>query len=102
MNLIMLYKKCKKFLLEIFFSRKSFSQEAEDLVAGKLLGNIKNSIYVDVGCHDPRRFSNTHFFYLLGWSGLCIDPLPGTKNKFNTIRRRDIVLEVGVSLAPES
>jgi FkbM family methyltransferase len=70
------------------------------LVAGKLLGNIKKGFYVDVGCHDPRRFSNTYFFYLRGWAGLCIDPLPGTKKKFNAIRPRDAVLEVGISSSP--
>jgi len=79
-------------------SRQSFSQEGEDLVIDRLLEGKRNGFYVEVGCHHPFRFSNTYFFYLRGWRGVCIDPLPGTKALFSQKRPRDIAIEKGVSL----
>lgn len=53
--------------------------------------------YVDVGSHHPQRFSNTYRFYLRGWNGINIDPLPGSKARFDALRHRDINIEVGIS-----
>lgn len=79
------------------FSVKSFSQEGEDLILRRLFEEKKNGFYVDVGAHHPQRFSNTYLFYELGWSGINIDPLPGSMTLFNELRPRDINLEIGVS-----
>jgi len=81
----------------LFFSHKSYSQEGEDLIVNRLLSGMTRGFYVEVGAHHPFRFSNTYFFYKKGWSGICIDPLPGTKKSFNRWRPRDLFLEVGVS-----
>lgn len=77
--------------------RSSYSQEGEDLVLDRMLAGKKNGFYVDVGSHHPFRFSNTYLFYRRGWSGICIDPLPGTTQLFAKHRPRDIVVEMGVS-----
>ena len=75
----------------------SFSQEGEDLVLSRLIGDKKNGFYIDIGAHHPFRFSNTFKFYLQGWRGINIDPLPGSKKLLDLTRKRDINLEVGVS-----
>ena len=77
--------------------RISFSQEAEDLILRKIFEGKKNGFYVDVGAHHPFRFSNTYYFYRVGWSGINIDPMPGSKKMFLRVRPRDINLELGVS-----
>lgn len=87
----------KKFGPPFLFAKKSYAQEGEDLVVNRLLEGKKNGFYVEVGAHHPFRFSNTYFFYKRGWSGVCIDPLPGTKKVFNKSRPRDTVLELGIS-----
>jgi hypothetical protein len=87
----------KKFGPPFLFSKNSYAQEGEDLVVNRLLEGKKNGFYVEVGAHHPYRFSNTYFFYKRGWSGICIDPLPGTKKAFNKSRPRDIALELGIS-----
>jgi len=56
--------------------------------------------YVDVGSHHPQRFSNTYQFYLRGWNGINIDPIPGSKACFDSIRKRDVNLETGISDNP--
>jgi FkbM family methyltransferase len=80
-----------------FYGRVSYSQEGEDLALDRLIGPKKNGFYVEVGCHHPFRFSNTFLFYGKNWSGVCIDPLPGTAALFKKLRPRDIVVEMGVS-----
>jgi FkbM family methyltransferase len=75
----------------------SFSQEGEDIVLTELLGDRQGpGFYVDVGAHHPRRFSNTYIFYLQSWSGINVDPTPGSMAPFRQERGRDINLEVGV------
>ena len=74
----------------------SFSSDGEDFAITKYLAKIKNGNYIDIGSHQPVRHSNTFLFYLLGWKGICIDPLPGLKNKYKFIRRRDKFINAGV------
>ncbi len=75
----------------------SFSQEGEDCILNRIFERKKLGFYVDVGAHHPQRFSNTYRFYLRGWQGINIDPLPGTKEEFDRIRPRDINLQMGIS-----
>ena len=82
---------------EFAHHRITFSQEGEDGLLRRLFENKQNGFYVDVGAHHPQRFSNTFLFYLRGWRGINIDPRPGAKALFDTIRDRDINLEAGVS-----
>ena len=60
----------KKFELSLL----SFSQEGEDLILNRFLGKKEKGFYVDIGAHDPKRFSNTNIFYERGWTGINIDP----------------------------
>ena len=86
-----------KYLPVLTFFRKSYSQEGEDLMVDRLLGGMRDGFYVEIGAHHPFRFSNTYYFYKKGWTGICIDPLPGTKKSFNKWRSKDIALEIGIS-----
>lgn len=47
-------------------------------------------IFMDIGAHDGKWFSNTFFFEKeLGWKGICIEPIP---HVFNTLKiNRDCV-----------
>lgn len=79
------------------YSCKSYSQEGEDLLLKRIFNSKKNGFYVDVGAHHPKRFSNTYLFYKMGWSGINIDPMPGSMRAFNQIRPKDINLELAIS-----
>lgn len=76
---------------------RSYSQEGEDRVLASLFDGQRGGTYVDVGAHDPSRFSNTRLLYEAGWSGLNIDPRPGTEQAFARARRRDTTLECGIA-----
>lgn len=83
------------------FINKSYSQEGEDLILKRLLNNKRTGFFVDIGAHHPKRFSNTYLFYLKGWTGINVDPLPGIMEKFKVERPKDINLEIGVSLSDQ-
>jgi len=97
MNLPILISKLKGRLSYRTYLNLSFSQEGEDLLLNRLLRGQEKGFYVDVGAHHPQRFSNTYKFYLLGWQGINIDPLPGTMEKFHQLRPRDVNLELAIS-----
>jgi len=96
-----LTRTAKAFLKDIrgpwAYRTASYSQEGEDAVLARFFGKKKNGFFVDIGSHHPHRFSNTYSFYRRGWSGICVDPLPGSMKRFRRWRPRDIALEMGVS-----
>ena len=79
------------------YALKSYSQEGEDLILRRLFEKQQSGFYVDVGAHHPKRFSNTYFFYKLGWNGINIDAMPDSMKLFERIRPRDINIEKAVS-----
>jgi FkbM family methyltransferase len=82
------------------FALKSYSQEGEDMVLRRIFEGQPSGFFVDVGAHHPHRFSNTFYFYQLGWSGINIEPNPDALAAFSSTRPRDINLQLGVSDNP--
>ena len=79
------------------FAGKYYSQEGEDIILNRIFEDKASGLFVDVGAHHPKRFSNTFLLYKKGWHGINIDPLPGSMKIFKKIRPRDINLEIAVS-----
>jgi FkbM family methyltransferase len=80
-----------------------FGGNAEDIVLQWLvlnyLGNTTPS-YIDVGCHEPRRISNSYLMYLGGSRGLAIDLNPSFVDMFKRERPNDIFVCAAVSSSP--
>ncbi len=72
----------------------SYAQNYEDVLLWRALGHIKNGFYIDVGANDPEDHSVTKAFYLRGWYGINIEPLPMHQQKLEQERPRDINLGV--------
>lgn len=72
-------------------ARISFSQFAEDLVVVEHLSHLRRprGIYVDAGCFDPFRFSNTRLLHLRGWCGVNVDASPEAIRSFDRARPGD-------------
>jgi len=79
------------------FYFKSYSQEGEDLILTRIIGEKKEGFYIDVGAHHPKIFSNTFLFYKRGWRGINIEARPGSKKIFDKNRPCDINVEVPIS-----
>ncbi len=79
---------------------EAYAQEGEDVLLQRLLEGKGQGFYVDVGAHHPRRFSNTYLLYKQGWSGINLDPTPGSMRAFRRQRPRDINLEIAIANHP--
>lgn len=70
----------------------SFSQFGEDLLIADHLTNRRDhsrGIYIDAGCFDPFKFSNTRLLSFLGWRGINIDAAEDVIEKFKIHRPED-------------
>jgi FkbM family methyltransferase len=93
LRLYLLYTIRKLLRLPVRFS---FSQGAEDLVFEDIIPK-SNGFYVDVGCNEPVRFSNTFGLYLKGWRGITVDANKHLIEKFKTVRSSDVAICEAVS-----
>jgi FkbM family methyltransferase len=79
--------------------RVHFSQFGEDAMLAEFLKHKTGGFYVDVGCHDPFRYSNTYLLHkLLGWRGINIDADINAIKRFEVERPGDVNLNVGIGL----
>lgn len=80
---------------------RAYSSEGEDLILQRIFDKKQRGVYIDVGAHHPFRVSNTYLLYKQNWTGINIDPMPGSKALFNRYRPKDINLEMGVSVVKQ-
>ena len=74
----------------------SFSKSGDDIQLMKLINNNNPGAYVDIGCWHPIKASNTYFFSLRKWKGICIDPNPDLKKLYTKFRPDDHFINVGI------
>ena len=86
-----------KSLIYLFLKKTSYSQDGEDKLIIEYFNFKKEGFFIDIGCHHPKRFSNTYLLHKRGWSGINIDANPWTIFLFNIFRRNDINLCTVVS-----
>ncbi|MEO5911172.1 MAG: FkbM family methyltransferase [Pelobium sp.] len=91
------YISAKSIEKETIGLNESYSQEGEDLVINRFFGKRAPGFFVDIGAHHPYWYSNTYKFYKMGWCGINIDALPGTKALFDKLRPNDINIETPIS-----
>lgn len=87
-----MYKALSQSLKNLYWSnikRKNFSQGGEEIFLKTYFKDKLNGFYIDVGCHDPYRYSNTAFLYKLGWTGINIDANEKSIERFKKYRDRD-------------
>ena len=73
-----------------------FSKSGDDIQLMKLINKTSPGTYVDIGCWDPIKASNTYYFSLRGWKGLCIDPNPELKQLYEKFRPKDYFINAGI------
>jgi len=77
-----------------------FGMTAEDIVIAFLVDKYigkRDITYVDIGCHEARRISNSYFLYLNGAHGIAIDLSPDYANEFQRERPRDLFVCAALS-----
>jgi hypothetical protein len=77
-----------------------FSQTGEDQIIEYYLKTYikkEHGFYLDIGCNHPTNISNTFFFYLQGWKGICIDLNERYNKEWRKIRPKDIFINAVIS-----
>jgi FkbM family methyltransferase len=74
----------------------SYAQNFEDVMLWRVLKEIKNGFYVDVGAWSPDIDSVTKLFYGNHWSGINIEPNPEFHALCSERRPRDLNLKLAV------
>ena len=82
--------KNKNSLIEKILNFKTYSQFYEDLILFSVFHNVKKGFYIDIGANDPNHLSVTKSFYLSGWNGINIEPLPDKYDSLLSDRPKDI------------
>jgi len=82
------------------YLKHTYSQCGEDRIVLHVFESlgIKKFTYLDVGAHHPFYLSNTALFYEMGMKGINIEPDPILFKKFVKHRKRDINLNIGISM----
>jgi FkbM family methyltransferase len=75
----------------------SYAGSAEDVMLRRFFGDQATGFYIDIGAHDPIAGSVTQHFFLSGWRGINIEPLPAFFQRLDAARPGDINLNVAVS-----
>lgn len=79
-----------------------YAQYKEDIMVClllKLIGlNYSEVTYLDLGANHPINLSNTYSLYLLGASGVLVEPNKDLKNVIEIVRPKDIFVNKAVSL----
>jgi len=87
-------------LLKIYRNKKPslhFGEFGEDIFINRILKNINQGKYVDVGCYHPYKGSLTFELYKRGWNGVNIDVSKTSIDLFNMSRKKDINLNLAIS-----
>ena len=87
------FNKKKKFFREIS-KFVTFSEYLEDYILFSIFYDVKNGFYIDIGANDPNLCSVTKAFYLRGWHGINIEPLPDKYKSLQLNRKKDINLNI--------
>lgn len=95
-----MFEELKEYIRRKIYKRYniSFSKSGEDMQLKQLLKINRKGVYVDIGCWDPVRASNSYYFYLRGWKGICIDPNPKMEELFAKKRKSDIFINNAVGI----
>lgn len=67
---------------------KFYSEDKQDeYVYKSYFKNKKKGFFIDIGAHNGIHNSNSYFFELLGWDGICFEPDPRTYKQLLKNRR---------------
>jgi len=89
--------KILKFIYWFFLKKRNFSQANEEKIISELFKKKPKGFYIDVGCYNPRKYSNTALLYKKGWTGINIDAEKKNLKWFKIFRKRDINLNYFIS-----
>jgi FkbM family methyltransferase len=80
---------------------KYYSQHGEDALLDLIFKDQERGFFIEVGCIDGRRFSNTLTFEERGWKGICVEAHAGYIESLKTNRPNSIICQCAAGEADE-
>jgi FkbM family methyltransferase len=77
----------------------SFAQNFEDVVLWRVLNDVGQGRYLDIGAQDPIVDSVSYGFYKAGWRGIHVEPTPFYAARLRECRPDELVIEAAVTEA---
>lgn len=74
----------------------SYAQNFEDVILTRALRDVAAGTYVDIGANHPDRDSVSKAFYLGGWRGVHVEPVPAFAEALRKARPDETVIEAAV------
>lgn len=95
-----MYWKCPQRGTVLGMTFISYAQNFEDVMLWRALQGVGSGFYIDVGAAHPDIDSVTRAFYDRGWTGINVEPVPGSARRLAAARLRDVTLPVALSDTP--
>jgi FkbM family methyltransferase len=76
---------------------ESAAQNFEDVMLYRALGGVEAGFYIDVGAQDPDIDSVSKAFFVRGWRGIHIEPVPEYAERLRAARPGDTIIEAAAS-----
>ena len=76
---------------------ESAAQNFEDVMLYRALGDVEAGFYIDVGAQDPDIDSVSKAFFVRGWRGIHIEPVPEYAERLRAARPGDTIIEAAAS-----
>jgi FkbM family methyltransferase len=73
-----------------------YSQYGEDFILNELFQGKKRGFFVEVGCIDGKRFSNSLAFEEIGWRGICVEAHADYFGLLKKNRPRSVIVHCAV------
>jgi FkbM family methyltransferase len=74
----------------------SYAQHSEDVFLHRCFGQLERGFYIDLGAVHPVRGNASYHFYLRGWTGINVEPVPHRHSELKRARPRDINLHAAI------
>ena len=81
-------------------SESYYSQHGEDFLLSRYFTGHEG-FFVEIGCIDGKRFSNTYHFELKGWKGICVEAHQDYIALLRTNRPKSAIIHCAVGEADE-
>jgi FkbM family methyltransferase len=78
----------------------SYSQNLEDVILWRAVGDIQNGFYIDIGAWHPTADSVSKAFYEHGWRGIHVEPTAEMADLLRRDRPDETVIQALVSAQP--
>jgi len=82
-------------------TKRFYSQNGEDCILDELFKDQRTGFFVEIGCIDGKRFSNTLTFEERGWKGLCVEAHTGYIELLEQNRPNSIICHCAASFSDE-